>query len=152
MVLTLLPEATSRYADSMHTTNYQSTFIQIAPDCPVEHSEVPRGRGQSKTIAQLQYELLTQRPYELTSDEVLFEVHMIRKDIAETQRDGAREEFFSKPQACLRASSLPKRHGWGLHHDVQGRVALIALGSEQYRELSENPDIKQLVAMRSKRA
>lgn len=24
-----------------------------------------------------------------------------------------RQEFFNKPQACLRSSPLPKKHGWG---------------------------------------
>ncbi|WP_298711512.1 DUF6157 family protein [Micrococcus sp. 2A] len=40
-----------------------------------------------------------------------------------------REAFFAKSQACLRASPLGKRHGWGLHHDAEGRVALVPLGS-----------------------
>jgi hypothetical protein len=134
----------------MTTTNYENTFIAVAEDSTASGPRIPVERA-TPSIAQLQHELLEEHPYEMTSDDLLFEVHAIRKGIAEADRPAARADFFSKSQACLRASPLPKTHGWGLHHDEKARIALVPLGSEEYRRMSEDPSLQQLKAMRSKR-
>lgn len=64
----------------------------------------------------------------------------------------AREEFFAKDQACLRSSPLGKRYGWGIHFDADSRIALVPLGSDEYQALATDASVKQLKAMRSKRA
>ena len=135
----------------MGTTNYRSTFIQVAEDCPVQEAEVPRTGPRGKTVASLQHELLAERPYELTSDDLLSDIHAIRNEIPEPERAAAREAFFAKPQACLRSSPLGKRYGWGFHFDDDGRVALVPLGSDRYAELAADTSIKQVKAMRSSR-
>lgn len=61
-------------------------------------------------------------------------------------------EFFARPQACLRASPLPKTYGWGLHFDATGRVALYAVESPEYKRFIEDESISHLKAMRSRRA
>ncbi|ALN15593.1 MAG: DUF6157 family protein [Acidipropionibacterium acidipropionici] len=134
----------------MGTTNYRMTFIQVAEDCPVDAAQQPPVGAKGPSVAA--YSLINEHPYELTSDDVLFEVNAIRKEIAERDRAAAREAFFAKSQACLRSSPLTKRYGWGIHHDAEGRVALVALGSEEYERLASDPDVKQLRAMRSRRA
>ena len=134
------------------TTNYTDTFIGVSPDCPVEHAQVPPARGSSVSVAQLQYEMLEAAPYVHTSDDVLFAVHAERNAIAEEESDRERAAFFAKPRACLRSSPLAKRYGWGFHHDADGRVALVALGSDNYRELAGDTSLKHVAAMRSKRA
>lgn len=136
----------------MGTTNYTGTFIQVADDCPVQAAELPPVNENAPSVAALQYQLVSQRPYGLTSDDVLFEVHCSRSSIPGDARDAARAEFFAKDRACLRSSPLGKRYGWGIHHDADGRVALVPLGSEEYRELAADAVVKQLKAMRSKRA
>ena len=62
-----------------------------------------------------------------------------------------RAAFFGKPQACLRASPLVKKHGWGIHHDADGRVAAVAVEGADYAKLKARGDLKQTVGMRSKR-
>ena len=136
----------------MGSTNYTGTFIQVADDCPAETAEQPPAGGKAPTVAALQHQLISARPYELTSDDVLFEVYAVRRSVSADERPAAREAFFSKDQACLRSSPLGKRYGWGIHHDTQGRIALVPRGSEEYRRLSTDPAVKQLKAMRSKRA
>jgi hypothetical protein len=37
----------------------------------------------------------------------------------------------------MRASMLPKKYGWGVHSDAEGRLALVAVGSDSYRRLQE---------------
>ncbi|QIM19556.1 hypothetical protein G7066_15000 [Leucobacter coleopterorum] len=136
----------------MGTTNYISTFIQVAEDCPELDAQEPPLGSKAPSIAELQYQLISEHPYELTSDDVLFEVHAIRKGIPAEKKREEREAFFAKSQACLRASPLGKRYGWGVHSDAAGRVALVPLGSNEYRALAEDASVKQLRAMRSKRA
>lgn len=132
------------------TTNYRTTLITIAPDSPTSVAVIPP-QTAAPTVASLQYALLSTRPYELTSDDVLFEIHVTRSGTPEEERDSEREKFFARDQACLRASPLPKRYGWGIHHDQHGRVALVAAGTHLYEELAHRPDIIQKPAMRSSR-
>jgi hypothetical protein len=131
------------------STNYVDTFIAIAGDCPAEKGLVPRG---ATTVAALRLSLLRSRPYSMTSDELLFEVHAQRLGLADKDRAAAREAFFAKPLACLRASPLVKTHGWGLHHDSRGRVAAFGVETAAYRRLAGSKDIKVVAGLRSRRA
>lgn len=63
----------------------------------------------------------------------------------------AREEFFGKGQPCFRSSTLVKRYGWGVHSDATGRVALVAMESDEYRRLAADPALRHLRGMRSSR-
>ncbi|HLV24486.1 MAG TPA: DUF6157 family protein [Moheibacter sp.] len=78
----------------MHTTNYYNTFIEISDDCPVFESEIPKERGGNKSVALLQFEMIAHNPYQFTSDEVLFNIHALRKDLAPNEEN--KQEFFSK--------------------------------------------------------
>lgn len=131
------------------TTNYTEAFITVSPDSTATAGTTPTKAG---SIAQIQHELLTRQPYHYTSDDLLFEVHALRQGIAAKDRKPAREAFFAKPQACLRASPLVKQFGWGLHHDADAKVAAYGVDSEAYRELSVRADLKIVARMRSKRA
>lgn len=129
----------------MHTTNYVNTLVAVAPDCQAERSVVPSKPG---SIAAVQYEMLSARPYELTSDDLIFAVYATRNGVTPTK--AARDAFFAKPQACLRTSPLAKTHGFGLHQDAQGRVALVPMESVRYAELMHDAGTKTVAAMRSK--
>jgi hypothetical protein len=134
------------------TTNYQNTFIAVAPDCTARSAEAPPLDPAKPTVAALQFELLSEKPYQLTSDDLLFTVHAIRSGIADADLEQEHERFFAKDQACLRASPLGKRYGWATHHDEQGRVALVGVGTAEYERLAAQPDLVQKAAMRSSRA
>lgn len=136
----------------MGSTNYTQTFIRIAEDCPVDEAEVPVARAKGPTVASLEYDLIAGRPYELNSDDVLFEVHAIRQGLADSDREAARSAYFAKSQACLRASPLGKRYGWGIHHDGESRIALVGVGTDDYDRLAEDPAVLQVTAMRSRRS
>jgi hypothetical protein len=139
-----------RLRELMHSTNYSNTFISVAEDCPTEIGNVPPEK-QDPTIARLQYEMIAENPYRYTSDEVIFLVHAAKKEIGATDLETERAAFFSRGQACLRASALGKRYGWGIHHDSDGRVALYPQESEKYQRLSSDPTLKQVKAMKSSR-
>ncbi|WP_344202071.1 DUF6157 family protein [Aeromicrobium alkaliterrae] len=127
-----------------HTTNYHDAFIAVAPDTRAVTAAAPPAKD-TPTVAQIQFEMLVDAPYVHTSDDVVHASQGARRGIS-------REEFFAKGQPCLRTSPLVKTYGWGLHHDAEGRVALYAVESSEYRELAARDDLKQLAGMRSSRA
>ena len=133
----------------MHSTNYFNTFISVAEDCPVDKAEIPNSK--KPTIPSLQFQIINNNPYRYTSDDVLFEVFAIRQSIPEEEKAEAREKFFSKSQACLRSSPLAKRYGWGIHHDKDGYIAIVAVESDDYKKFKSNPSLRHIKAMRSTR-
>lgn len=133
----------------MHTTNYRDTLITVSPDCPAGAAMAPT---TPHTIAGIQYALLADAPYEMTSDDLLFAVHKVRAATTDESLASARTAFFARPQACLRASPLVKVLGWALHHDSDGRVALIDPASARHAELMADAHIVKRPAMRNKRA
>jgi len=139
--------------------NYIDTFIVVAEDCPVSHSVVPESKAdRKKSVAVIQYELLAEKPYELTQEDVLFQTHVLHKQVPadELKASGApmREEFFAQPQPCLRTSPLARKYGWGFHFDSAGKVALYPVESSEYQQFSceASPSLGQrLKAFRSSR-
>lgn len=135
----------------MKTTNYYNTFIEVSEDCPVKTAEVPPQKGDSKTAATLQFEMIAEHPYTFTSDDVLFEVFAEKNKISSKNRQAEREKFFSKGQACFRASPLAKRYGWGVHFDSEGKMAIYGVGSKEYQKFLKDKSLTHLKAMRGKR-
>jgi hypothetical protein len=139
-----------------HTTNVFDTFICVAEDCPAHTGEEPPLRAGNPTVARLQFEMIARSPYKYTSDDVVFATSAAGRQLdakaTKTERSLARSEFFSRGQACLRASGLGKRFGWGIHADAEGRVALYAVDSERYKALARDPRLAQTRAMRTRRA
>lgn len=137
--------------ETKHTTNYFNTFIQVAEDCPAVTGEIPPSSGFPGTIAEIQYTIIWHHPYKYTSDDVLFQVHSLRKSIPEEACARARMELFSKGQACMRSSPLTKRYGWGIHCNAEGKIAMFTMESEAYKRLEQDPAVKKVRAMRSSR-
>ena len=78
----------------IHTTNYKNTFIEIADDCPITVGEIPPTKGDTKTVANIQFEMVKENPYKFTSDEILFQVYADRNKLAKNKYTEEREEFF----------------------------------------------------------
>ena len=131
----------------MHTSNYSNTLICPAEDCRTV-AKIPDKAG---SVAFLQYEMLMGKPYEFTSDDVLSAVAAKRKGISNDGLIAFRHEYFSKGQPCFRASPLTKTHGWAVHSNEQGYVALVAPDGNEFAELQENENVKRVNAMRNKR-
>ena len=135
----------------MHTTNYYNSFIEVAEDCPAEQAIVPPLKGEKKSIANLQFDMLINHPYAFTSDEVFFKIHALRKEIPQSELEEAHKIFFSKGQPCFRASPLPKRYGWGVHSNAEGKVAIYGIDSDEYQQFLKDGNIEKTRAMRSSR-
>ena len=136
---------------------YQDTFIQIAPDSEAESGQVPTS-NRAKTPAHIiQFELLSERPYTYTHRELVFAVYCRQKeipaDVVAANKEELWNELFQKEHPCLRASSLTKKFGWGAHYNTDGKIALYGVETDEYKRFAEMeaPDMKQLLAMRSKR-
>lgn len=135
----------------IHTTNYEDTLVEVAEDCPAETGEVPPAKGSGRTAALIQFEIISGHPYKFTSDDVLFQVFAEKNDLTEEELPAARQLFFSKGQPCFRASPLPKRYGWGVHSDKDGKIALYGCETEEYRQLLTDENTKKVRAMKSRR-
>lgn len=133
----------------VHTTNYIDTFIEVADDCPTHISETPKSKGDNKTIAEMQFELVIKNPYKFTSDDILFQVYADKNDLTESEYKEAREQFFSKGQPCFRASPLTKRFGFGVHSDKDGKIAIFGQETKEYEKLLNDTKIKKVKAMRT---
>ncbi|MFK7694880.1 DUF6157 family protein [Paenibacillus sp. HJGM_3] len=136
--------------------NYYNTFIKVAADCPASEATVPPDKKETKTKAGIEYDLIANHPYGYTQEEVMFETHVRHKGITpeelEARGTQIRDEFFQVPKACMRASMLPKKFGWGLHFNAEGKVALVPVGSEQYEAYAEGAEgVRVLPAMRNSR-
>ncbi|MFA6058170.1 MAG: DUF6157 family protein [Taibaiella sp.] len=136
---------------TIHTTNYTDTFIAIADDSPTTQGEVPPTKGETRSVANIQYEIISKHPYKYTSDDVLFQVYAERNDRTKSEFAKAREQFFSKGQPCFRASPLTKRYGWGVHADKDGKIALVGSETNAYKKFLNDKSLKVVKAMKSKR-
>ncbi|MBM7717437.1 hypothetical protein JOC94_004465 [Bacillus thermophilus] len=131
--------------------SYKNTFITSSEDSTVDSAVEPVPRNGKPTIASIQYELIKHNPYKYTEEDVQFKTYLIKHQMELHHTEEMREHFFSKPQACFRASPLVKKYGWGIHYDEQGKIALYGVNSEAYNRFLDLENITLLKGMRSKR-
>jgi hypothetical protein len=135
--------------------SYSQTFITIAPDCPVDKAEIPLPKKDFVPSHLIQYQLLTQNPYQFNHEDLIFEVFVRQKEIPQhlldTEGQKIREELFCRRHPCLRASALTKRYGFGAHYNDEGKIALYPVESEDYKAFLDNETVKKIPAMRTKR-
>lgn len=134
-----------------HSTNYFDTFIEVTEDTKVSIGTKPPSKGDKKTVAEMQYDLIAGNPYKFTSDDVFFRIFAERNNLSEEDYKPAREQFFSKGQPCFRASPLTKSYGFGVHSNSEGKIALYGMETEEYRQFVSDAKIKKVKAMKSKR-
>lgn len=98
-------------------------------------------------------DLVHDEPYAHDQNDVLFAASIRnRSDLDADERASLRDSWFARSQACFRASPLPRTHGWGVHCDEQGRIAVYGVETEGYRRLAADPSLTQTRALRSTRA
>lgn len=134
-----------------HSTNYLNTFILVADDSPAISGETPPVKGDKKTAANIQFEMLQKQPYKYNSDDVLFQVFADKNDLTKAEYKAEREKFFSKGQPCMRASPLTKRYGWGVHSNEEGKIAIYGVESATYKKFAADKSLKVIKAMKSAR-
>lgn len=120
--------------------NPTNQFVEIAPDCQTDKAVVPQDKGDKCSIAGIEYQLLSGKPYGYTLEELKFATHVLHKQIppaeVKARRQQLWDEYFAKPCACMRASPLTKQYGWGAHYNEQGKIAIYPVGSAEYRRLT----------------
>ncbi|MHA6482411.1 DUF6157 family protein [Paenibacillus sp. strain BS8-2] len=137
--------------------NYYDTFITVAADCPSEIGTRPPDKKNGKTMPGIEFDLVVNNPYGYTQEELLYAVYIQHKNIPEKElaERGTliREAFFMKPKPCLRASMLPKKYGWGIHFNAEGKLAIVPMESPEYSRFVEgySGNLRLLAAMRNKK-
>ncbi|MGN6030966.1 MAG: DUF6157 family protein [Thermomicrobiales bacterium] len=133
-----------------YSTNYTRTLIAAADD-GAARGTVPPYKEENPSIAYRTWAMIADAPYVHTADDVIFGVWADRQGIPAEEREAARAEYFSRGRACLRASDLGKKYGWGIHHDDEARIALYGVETETYRRLLDDPAVEVTRAMRRSR-
>jgi hypothetical protein len=133
-----------------HSTNYFNTLIETAADTKVVKGTIPPSK-RNKTVAERQYELIAAAPYQYTSDDIIFRVYAERRDLMPDEYPEARTVFFSRGQACLRASPLTKTYGYGIHSNSEGKVALYGMETATYQKFVADDNTTKVKAMKSAR-
>ena len=131
------------------STNYYNTLITVADDSPATSSIVPDLTKSS--VASQQFQWISDRPYEMTSDDVIFARVAEKQGIPEPERASEQEAYFQTGRACLRTSPLAKKFGWGIHSDADGKIGLVAMESDEYAALMADDSVTKVKAMRSSR-
>lgn len=132
---------------------YTDTLITVAPDCPIDVSELPIAK-KKKPAHLHEYELLMAKPYTYNHKEFVFEIYLLKKDLeglSDDERQSVWDTLHSKGQPCMRASALCKRYGFGAHYNNEGKIAIYPVESEKYQELLADAAVEKRPAMRSKR-
>jgi hypothetical protein len=139
-----------------HWTNM---FVRVSDDCPAETGVIPPQKRAEKSAHLIQYELLSENPYCYTFEEQLFEVHIRHKallgTLSEVKLEEERAALLAKSHPCMRASMLPKKFGWGVHYNDEGKIALYGKETEKYQNLlkaGEAGELELQAGMRSSRA
>ena len=132
----------------VHTTNYFDTFIEAASDTKASCGTQPLSKDK-RTVAEMQYELISKNPYKFTSDDILFQIYADRNCLHKEEYKQAREHFFSKAQPCFRTLPLTKTYGFGVHSDINGKVALYGIETKEYKDFLDDTKIKKIKAMKS---
>jgi hypothetical protein len=132
--------------------NYYDTLIEIADDCPASEATVPQAKDAKKTKRVLEYEMIANHPYKYTEQDIGFETYAILRDIPKAIWPEKRQGFLSKGHPHLRVSALAKGYGWGMHNNTEGKMALIAVESPEYKKLMNDARITKVKAFRSTRA
>jgi len=92
----------------------------------------------------MQYDMLADAAYTMTSDDLIVAVLATRKGLGIDDWAAFRADYFSKGQPCLRVSPLVKTMGWAIHHDSDSKVALVDVASPR----SQNPRNAQQTRIR----
>jgi hypothetical protein len=130
--------------------NYYDTLIEIAGDSPANKAEVPTSKGGKKTKAVIEYEKIANHPYKYTEEDIAFEIYASLHNIPKATWSKERQKFLSKGHPHLRVSALAKRYGWGFHNNAEGKIALVAVESPEYKKLMKDPRTAKVKAFRSK--
>ena len=56
--------------------------------------QIPAIKNDKKTIASMQFDLLSKHPYEFTSDDILFQVYYDRNDLTKNEYKNSGKQFF----------------------------------------------------------
>jgi hypothetical protein len=132
----------------LYSTNYTDTFIEVAEDTKVDSGTKPPTK-ENKTVAEMQYDIISKNPYKYTSDDVFFKVFADRTNLIKEEFEQSRQQFFSKGQPCFRASPLTKTYGFGIHHNSESKIALYGMETKEYQAFIEDISIKKVKAMKS---
>jgi len=118
----------------------QEELIEVAEDCNEKYAKEPPD-GNPKTIKRIEYELLFANPYGYTERELFHQVHYVNRGKLHLKIDAYN----------IKRCPLVQSYGWGIHRNKEGKLALVAIESNRYKEYKKpKPSRKQNHTVRVK--
>lgn len=77
--------------------------------------------------------MIAHHPYIYTEEDLAFEIYAVLHHIPKAMWPKERQKFLSKGHPHLRVSALPKRYGWGIHNNAEGKRRLLLLNHPSTR-------------------
>jgi VCBS repeat-containing protein len=114
----------------------RNILITIADGCTHATGTIPISGKDSKTITEIQYETLIEKPFKYTEYEFQKEVHHVRRNKPHLKID----------KYDIRRSMLCKEWGWGIYINKEGAIGLVGCESDRYKELMQDVSVKKIKA------
>ncbi len=119
----------------------QEELIEVAEDYQGKYAQEPPD-GPHKTIPRYEYELLIADPYKYTERELFEQVHVVQRNRPHLKIDSYN----------IKRSPLVQSFGWGIHRNPEGKLALVALESNRYKELQGSKSVTCTKSYRKNKA
>ena len=111
-------------------------LITISEDSPTDRSIAPENK---RTISYIKYDLLISNPYTYSEREFFQEVHFVRRG-----KTHLKIENYN-----LKRMALVKKYGWGVHVDLNEKIAIIPCESPRYNQLLNDKSVMKMRAYRN---
>jgi hypothetical protein len=110
-----------------------NTLITVA-ESSSKTSEIPVSKTGKKTVITTLFKVLKENPYQFKQYDVFFEVHIKKLENSKALK----LETYK-----LQRSNLCALLGWGIHGNEEGKLALVAAESPEYKGLLNNSKINK---------
>jgi len=118
-----------------------NTLITVSENS-VKKATRPVSNSKRETVNEILYRVLKEYPYKFRQHELFYEVHVNQRKMDPSE---LRIERY-----LLQRSDLCKKYGWGFHGNELGKIALIEVDSDKYKELLNDQDINKKKAFNVK--
>lgn len=69
----------------IHSINYVNTLILVADDTKATEAKMPPVKDGKTTVANLQFDMIYNAPYQYNSDEVIFDVYATKQGLSKKE-------------------------------------------------------------------
>lgn len=115
------------------------SLVVISEDSSATKAIDLQNDSGNPTVNDIYFDELKNNPYKYNEEELINQVHVVRRG-----RNDLHLSCYS-----MKRSDLLKKYGWGLHVNLEHKIALVPVESKKYQKLLDDPAVKKIKAYRS---